>query len=74
MARLNLEIPADLKQRAKIKAAHEQRTLTDVVEELLRQWIAGADRGSRRRRLSLGVYKLGVKGTLSRRELYEDLR
>lgn len=71
MARLNLEIPEELKRRAKVKAAYEQRTLTDVVERLLKDWLEARDHGTRRRRLTLGAYKLGVTGSLSRREIYE---
>lgn len=74
MARLNLEIPEEVKRRAKIKAAQEQKTLTNVIDELLRQWLAEADRGARRKRLTLGLYKLGARGSLSRREIYENLR
>lgn len=73
MARLNLEIPEEVKRRAKVKAAREQKTLTQVVDELLRQWLEEADRGTRRKRLALGLYTLGARGSLSRREIYENL-
>lgn len=74
MARINLEIEDALKRRAKVKAAHEQKTLTQVIEQLLTGWVESGDRTAKRRRLALGVHKLGTIGTLSRRELYEDLR
>ena len=73
MARISLEIDENLKRRAKVKAAHEQKTLTQVIEELLTQWVEGGDATGKRRRLRLGLHKLGTIGTLSRRELYEDL-
>ena len=74
MARINLEINDDLKRRAKVRAAQEQRPLTQVIEELLIRWVEAGDTAAKRRRLRLGVHKLGTIGTLSRRELYEDLR
>ena len=74
MARINLEIDDNLKRRAELKAAHERKTLTQVVKELLTDWVNAADRASKRRRLTLQIHKLGTIGTLSRRELYEDLR
>jgi len=74
MARINLEIDEVLKRRAKVKAAHEQKSLTQVIEELLTGWVEAGDRTANRRRLRLGVHKLGTIGSLSRRELYEDLR
>ena len=73
MARLNLEIPEEVKRRAKVKAAQERKTLTQVIEELLRQWLEEAARAAKRKRLALGLYKLGTRGSLSRREIYEDL-
>jgi hypothetical protein len=73
MARLNLEIPEALKRRARIKAAQEQKTLTYVIETLLQQWLEGQDQGSKRKRLALGLHKLGVRGPLNRRRIYEDL-
>ena len=49
MARLNLDIPDELKRRAKVKAAQEWRTLTDVIERLLTDWLETRDHGTRRR-------------------------
>lgn len=69
--RLNLDIPVGVKQRAKEKAVRENRTLTEVIEHLLRRW-AEEKPVQRRRPLRLGRYDLGIKGTLSRREIYED--
>ena len=73
MARLNLEIPDEVKRRAKIKAAQQQRTLTQVIEELLRRWLEEEERSVRRKRLALGLYTLGTSGSVSRRQIYEDL-
>ncbi len=74
MARLNLEIPDEIKRRAKIKAAHEQRTLTEVIQGLLKEWLEGGRPRGRRRRLALGAYKLGAPRLLTRRVIYEGLR
>ena len=73
MARLNLEIPEPLRRQAKIKAARQQKTLTKVIAELLRQWLDEQDRASKQKRLALGLYKLGAGKPLSRRKIYEDL-
>jgi ribbon-helix-helix CopG family protein len=74
MARINVDIPDDLKRKAKVKAAEEQRTLTEVIEQLLEQWVRVRRTRERRRRLILGTYNLGATGSFSRREIYEDLR
>lgn len=69
--RLNLDIPVSVKQRAKERAVRENRTLTDVIELLLRRWVEEQPH-AQRRHIRLGQYDLGIKGTLSRREIYED--
>ncbi len=70
--RLNLDIPVAIKQRAKEKAVRENRTLTNVIEQLLRRWVEDHPH-AQRRQIRPGKYNLGIKGTLSRREIYEDL-
>jgi hypothetical protein len=73
MARLNLEIPEALKRQAKIKAAQQQKTLTNVIGALLQQWLDERDRASKQKRLAPGLYKLGAGKPASRRKIYEDL-
>ena len=41
MARYNLSIPADLKRRAKIKAAQQGIDLNEVVNGLIESWVDG---------------------------------
>ena len=74
MARITLDFDDDLKRRAKAKAARERRGLSEVVGELLGRWVESGDTTNKRRRLRIGVHRLGTIGTLSRRELYKDHR
>ena len=72
MTRLNLEIPAAIKRQAKIKATREHRTLTSVIEDLLRRWLKEGDQ-RKQKRLILGEHDLGAPSSLRRRDIYEDL-
>jgi predicted DNA-binding protein len=42
-SRLTINIPADLRRRAKARAVLEGRTLTDVIRERLEEYAAGLD-------------------------------
>ena len=71
-SRLNLDIPVALKRRAKIKAAQRHLTLTQVVSELLTQWVEQPAPVPDRTPLKLGRYALSAPLTLRRTDIYED--
>ena len=55
--RTTLNLQSDLLQRAKEKAAHENRTLTSVIEDALRTTLAQREKQTRKARIVLPTFK-----------------
>ena len=44
MRQVNANIPAELQHRFKIQLAVQQRTMQEVMEELITEWVAASER------------------------------
>lgn len=68
-----IELDARLLYLAKMKALEEKKTLKEVIAESLAKELRIAKKQKGRKTVKIGGYNLGgVKGNLSRADIYED--
>lgn len=75
-ARTTIELDKDLLKKAKQKAIEEDKSLKEVIGEVLQKGLEGhrkAKLNNVKKRIKLKSYPLGVKGTLRRVEIYDWL-
>lgn len=69
--RTTIELDKDLLKKAKQKAIEEDKKLKQVIAEALRKDLLGEK--PKKRKVKFKTFPLGVKGTLSRDEIYDWL-
>ena len=74
MHRTTIDLNDDLYRAARKFAIDREKTLKELIQEALQQYLFRAGMGARARTTDRmpGVYRATVKGTLSRGDLYED--
>lgn len=72
MHRTTIMLDTELYRAVKRKAVDEGQPMRRVVEEALKAYLGAKRQHVKTQRLKFGVYRARVRGTLSRRELYED--
>lgn len=70
LIRTTITLPADILQEARIKAVLEKTTLSGLIRKILEKQIAPVVKS--KLHMQLGKYSLNIKGSLRRKELYED--
>ena len=75
MPRTTIDLDGTLYRTARKVAIDHEKTFKQVVQEALQQYVVrqGIAAPSPRRDPMPGVYHAKVRGTVSRREIYEDL-
>ena len=69
-----IELDARLLYLAKMKALQERKTLKEVISESLEKELKIKKAGKEKKALPIGGYNLGgIKGTLRRIDIYEDV-
>ncbi len=73
-ARTTVELDKELLKKAKQKAIEEDKSLKQIMNEILRRGLERAQAEEipkRKRRIRIRTYPLGVKGKLTREEIYD---
>jgi hypothetical protein len=70
-ARTTIELDKDLLKKAKQRALEEDKSLKELITEGLK--IRIEEREPKKRKVKFKAYKLGVKGSLRREEIYDWL-
>lgn len=68
--RTTIILPEDLLQHVKMQAILEKTTLSGLIQNMIEKKKSVAKKG--RLHMKLGKYSLGVKSSLSRKDIYAD--
>jgi len=71
--RTTIVLEKELYRGAKRLALEQDKTLKEIVDEALRAYLTGDQRGQRSRRACFGVYHGKVCGNLKRESIYRHL-
>lgn len=75
-ARTTIELDKQLLKKAKRKALEEDKTLKEVISEILRKDLRNLEKKKKttKKKIKIRTYHMGeIKGTLSREEIYDWL-
>ena len=74
-ARTTIELDKQLLKKAKRKALEEDKTLKEMISEILRKDLRNLEKKkTTKKKIKIRTYRMGeIKGTLSREEIYDWL-
>jgi len=74
-ARTTIELDRELLKKAKQKALHEDKTLKQIIGEVLKKGLEEkiVTTDHKKKTIKIKTYPMGVSGTLSREEIYDWL-
>lgn len=70
IARTTITLPEDVLEKAKLVAVLEKTTLSGLLRKILEKQMTSVKKS--KLHMQLGKYSIGIKGSLRRKNIYED--